>query len=83
MEKELKERLERMVGEGRTEAKFGKLENANLFKNILTKHNISSKIEQRIGHATTIDTHPSILLAKHFHVTGLTTKAHNVLGKFL
>jgi hypothetical protein len=83
MEKNIKPYLEKMVKEGHTEAKFGKIENAHHFKNILAKHNVPSRIEEKLGHATTVDTEPGTILTKHFHVFGLRTTAHNVLGKFV
>jgi hypothetical protein len=78
-----KEALKELVGKGLTEAKFGKLDNANIFKHLLEYKGIPTKIEQKIGHATTIDTPAHVLLSKHFHVTGLKTSAHKVLGKFV
>lgn len=81
---EIKEHLNEMVKKGHTEAKFGKLENATHFKKLIEqKLHIEARLSKILGHATTIDTHPSIKLTQHFHVTGIKSTAHNVLGKFL
>lgn len=78
-----KDLLKEMVGKGITEAKFGKLDNAKIFKHLLEYKGIPAKIEERLGHATTIDTPANQLLAKHFHVFGVKTTAHKILGKFV
>lgn len=84
MENTTKEVLEHMVNRGHVEAKFGKLENAMHFKHLLkSKRNIDSKLTERLGHATTIDTPRNMNLHKHFHVQALHDAAHRVLGKFM
>ena len=80
---EIKEHLKGMVANGWTEAKFGRLENAKIFHNLLAQKGISSKISEILGHATTVDTDPSVILSKHFLVYGEKTSAHRVLGKFV
>ena len=72
-----------MVAAGHTEAKFGHLENAKFFKHLLEKRSIPARIEERLGHATTVDMEPGIILAKHFHVFDVKSTAHKVLGKFV
>lgn len=80
---DVKERLKKMVATGYTEAKFGKLDNAKIFANLLANKGISSKIKEILGHATTVDTEPSKILLKHFLVSGERTAAHKVLNKFV
>jgi len=81
--KAIKEQLKGMVNAGWTEAKFGKFENAKIFKNLLENRGMLAKISQILGHATTVDTNPGVLLSKHFLVYGEKTAAHRVLGKFV
>lgn len=80
---EIKEHLKGMVAHGWTEAKFGHLGNAKIFHTLLTQKGIPAKITEIIGHATTVDTDPSVILNKHFLVYGEKTAAHKVLGKFV
>lgn len=80
---EIKERLKGMVEHGWTEAKFGHLENAKIFHNLLAQKGIPSKVSEILGHATTVDTDPATILKKHFLVYGEKTAAHRVLGKFV
>lgn len=79
----IKEKLKKMASAGWTEAKFGKFENAKLFANLLANRGITSKIQEILGHATTVDTEPGVLLKKHFLVYGEATQAHKILGKFV
>jgi hypothetical protein len=80
---EIKEQLKGLVGKGWTEAKFGHLANAKIFSNLLAAKGIQSKISELLGHATTVDTDPKVILTKHFLVYGEKTSAHRVLGKFV
>jgi len=88
---DIKPILTKMVREGRYEANFGQLVNAKYFANLLANKNIQSRIDEILGNARTVDTHPSVKLDKHFHVQGLktinpgnaTATAHKVLGKFV
>jgi hypothetical protein len=72
-----------MAASGYTEAKFGKLDNAKIFANLLANKGISSKIKEILGNATTVDTDPSKVLLKHFLVSGEKTAAHRILNKFV
>ena len=80
---EIKESLKKMAAGGVSTAAFGKLENANFFKHLLELKGVRSKIEEKLGHARTVDTRPEVLLHKHFLVTGMDTAAKKVLGKFV
>jgi hypothetical protein len=80
---DIKPLLNKMVSEGRYEAKFGQLINAKYFVKLLESKSIQSRVDTIMGHATTVDTHPSVRLSKHFHVEGLTNTAHQVLKKFV
>lgn len=81
--KDIKTYLKGMVAKGHTEAKFGHLEHAHLFKGLLADKGIPSKIEEKLGHATTIDMTPGTVLSKHWHVMGLHNTSHKILGKFV
>lgn len=86
---DIKPLLGKMVQEGRYEANFGQLVNAKYFANLLANKDIQSRIDEILGHATTVDTHPSVRLNKHYHVQGMkvnykgTSAAHDVLKKFV
>lgn len=76
-------KLKKMVAEGWTEARFGKLDNAKIFQRLLENRGMIARITQILGHATTVDTKPETVLSKHFLVYGEKTAAHRVLGKFV
>lgn len=80
---DIKPFLQKMVAEGRYEANFGKLINAQYFAKLLENKSIQARIDKILGHATTVDTDPKIKLSSHFHVEGLTSTTHNVLKKFV
>lgn len=80
---EIKETLKKMVGNGYTMAKFGKLDNAKFFKTLLEHKGIKSRLEEKLGNALTVDTDPKIILRKHFLVYGMDTAAKNIVGKFV
>lgn len=80
---DLKPLLGKMVKEGRYEANFGKLINARYFAGLLEHKGIQARVDQILGHAKTVDMDPSVKLMKHFHVEGLTSASHKVLGKFV
>lgn len=80
---EVKEYLSKMVKQGKTEANFGQLVNAKYFANLLANRNIQARIDEILGHATTVDMDPKMKLERHFHVFGIKSAAHNVLNKFV
>ena len=80
---DIKPFLQKMVKEGRYEANFGKLINAQYFAKLLESKNIQARIDKILGNARTVDVDPKVKLLHHFHVQGMTSATHNVLKKFM
>lgn len=76
--------LDHFVKQGHTEARFKYLPHATLFKTLVERHHgIPAIIEKMLGNATTFDSKDSDILKEHFHVYGVKSTAHRVLGKFV
>lgn len=79
----IKDKVDKMVARGVYDGKFGHLPHANYMVAKVHEHGVTAKVHEKLGHAQTIDTAPSVRLEKHFHVEALHGTAHRILGKFV
>lgn len=81
LKKDITARIDKMIASGKTVGDFGFKQYAEYMRTKLAAYKIPANITERAGNTYTIDT-PAVV-PKHFHVEGVKSTTHRVLGKFL
>lgn len=81
LKKEITAKIDKMIAGGKTVGDFGFKQYAEYMRTKLASYKIPSTLVERAGNTYTIDT-PAVV-PKHFHVEGVTSTTHRILGKFL
>jgi len=81
LRKDITGKIDKMIASGKTVGDFGFRQYAEYMRSKLGQYKVPANISERPGNTYTIDT-PAVV-AKHYHVEGVKTTAHRILGKFL
>ena len=81
LKKEITAKIDKMISSGKTVGDFGFKQYADYMRAKLAAYKIPSTLTERAGNTYTIDT-PAVV-HKHYHVEGVKSTAHRILGKFV